>query len=226
MMNWLTTRLPAAAVLAAVTALAPVAAAEDDEDRPKKKKLIVTVEDNDEITPVEQAKKKAARRAPEVGDSEAEIKAYLRELDADVRSIQLDLRAARQGSDGDEVLRLEKELQAAKALRSDEEDRLTTKEPGLVAGGATLTALGGASLVSSLVLLVVWGFSAIDGNDEEEYGWGALGTLGFGVIGLSAGIPMVVAGNKRRPRDPDEEAFRLAPDGVRPAVGLTVRVSF
>lgn len=221
---------------------APSAAlADDDEDKPKKK-LIVTVEDNDVVAAEEEAaaredveeepapKKKKKKRvdadAPDLNSSEAEIDAYLRELDRDVRDTAADLKAAKRSDDGDEVMRLESELRYRKALLSDEKDRLTETNPGLVAGGAVLTGLGGVSLVSSLVLLVVWPLTGVDGHFDDEYGYGALGCLIGGTVGLSAGIPMIVSGARRTPRGDGgyDDAFLMPPQG--PRVGVTFGVPF
>ncbi len=218
----------AAFVFAAGLALAATPAAHADEEAPKKKKLIVTVDDNEDTTTVVK-KKKAATATPEPGASEAEIIAYIRELRKDVRSTQAELNAARASDDADSVLRLREELKEKKQFLKEEESRLYSKDSGLIAGGAVLTALGGISLVSSFVLVIVWPLTAIDGNIEDEYGWGALGCLGGGVLGLSAGIPMIVAGNKRTVTGADEfeeASWQLPTPGRGPTAGLTLRFSF
>jgi len=218
-------------VLAALAAMAPEArAGEDDEadEQPKRRGLIVTVDDTEDETAIPK-KKGGGQAAPEEGAPESEINAYLRALNKDIRDTKADLKAAQRAGDADEALRLKDELREKKILLSDEESRLTTRDPALTAVGGTLTALGSLSLVSSVVLLFVWAGTSIDGYPDDAYGWGALGTLGGGVLGLSAGIPMIVIGTRRQVRAPDD-AYQvvpeLAPGGYRPAVGLTMSLSF
>jgi hypothetical protein len=203
-----------------------------DEPPPeKKKRLIVTVEDtkpDDGEEPAKPKKKQVREAVPDESSSEAEINAYLRKLRRELRDAQADLKAAKRGDDGEEVLRLEGEVRELKETVKDEESRLTTKDGGLVAGGAVLTALGSVSLVSSLVLVFVWPLTALDGNINEEYGWGALGCFVGGAVGLAAGIPMIVTGNRRVPRGDGgdgeyeylEEGLTVLPRvGVSPALG-------
>ena len=208
------------AVVTALACLAPHAAFGDeaDEDRPAKRQMIVTVEDTQAVP---KAKPRTRHPAPPQGASEEDINAYLRALRKDVRDAQ---RVLREADDAEDEPRLKDELREKKSLLSDEENRLTTKDTGMVAGGATLTALGGASLVASLFLAIGWGLSGLDGRIDEKYGWASLGCLGGGVLGISTGIPLLIAGNTRRPREV-EEAF-LLPLPAKPAVGLTMSLSF
>jgi hypothetical protein len=161
--------------------------------------------------------------APAEGASEAEIFAYIRALKKDVRDAQRELKEAKRDGDSAEVARLTDELRDKKLTLSDEESRLTTSDPGLVAGGAVLTGLGGVSLLSGLVLLFVWPLTAIDGHVNDEYGYAALGCAAGGVVGLGAGIPMIVVGKRKEVRYPDEEAL-APPDGDY--VGLTFGGTF
>ncbi len=226
-------------------AVALPAYAEDAPEKPKKG-LVVTVEDNDVVAaeearaaaeedeeveapaPKKKKRKQQVSDAPGPDASEAEIDAYLRELNSDVRNTQADLKDAKRADDADAVYELERELRDQKDLLRDEKDRLTTTQPGLVAGGAVLTALGGVSLVSSLVLLIVWPLTGVDGHFDDEYGWGSLGCLLGGAAGLGAGIPMIVAGTRRTPRsggDYYEEAqLPSIPQG--PRVGFSFTVPF
>ena len=126
-------------------------------------------------------------------------------------------------------MRLKEELRDKKALLKDEERRLTTRDVGLIAGGGVLTGLGALSLVSSVVLIFVYAGSSIDGNPDDEYGWASLATLGGGVLGLSAGIPMIVVGSRRGPREADDvETYgrEELPSSHGPAVGLTKSLAF
>lgn len=246
MLNHRSTKTALILTLGLAASLGFAQSAHADEPAQPRKGLVVTVEDNDVVAAEEAAraadeeeeeapapKKKKKRQsdasfAPGPESSEAEIDAYLRELNADVRDTQADLKDAKRADDADEVDRLERELRDRKELLRDEKDRLTTTQPGLVAGGAVLTALGGVSLVSSLVLLVVWPLSGVDGHFDDEYGWGALGCLLGGAAGLGAGIPMIVAGTRRTPRagaDYYEEA-KLPPMPAGPRVGVTFTIPF
>ncbi len=207
----------------------PSTAWAEDPPPEKKKRLVVTVEDTkpedvEESAASKPVKAKPSRREAEVvpdeDSSEAEINAYLRRLRRDLRDAQADLKAAKRGDDGDEVLRLEGEVRELREMVKDEESRLTTKDGGLIAGGAVLTALGSVSLLSSLVLVVAWPLTAIDGNINEEYGWAALGCFVGGAVGLAAGIPMIVTGNRRVPRG-DGGDYEYVEEGltILPRVG-------
>jgi hypothetical protein len=165
---------------------------------------------------------------PAEGASETEINAYLRALKKDVRDTQIAQKQASRAGDADEAMRLKEELRDKKALLKDEESRLLSRDVGLIAGGGVLTGLGGLSLLSSLVLVCVYGLSAVDGNAEDEYGWASLATLGGGALGLGAGIPMIVIGSRKSTRGADDEyeyARPLTPGGG-PQVGLTLSLSF
>jgi hypothetical protein len=222
--------LSAALVLGVLMALPTQAHADEDDEeaeKPKRRGLIVTVEDNDDVADGPAPKKRAPFAPPVEGAPESEINAYLRELKKDVRDTQIAAKEAARAGDADEAMRLKEELRDKKALLKDETARLTTRDVGLIAGGATLTGLGCISLVSSFVLIVVYGVSAADGDADHEYGWASLGTLGGGVLGLSAGIPMIVVGSRRQVRGSEEEYARdLAPTGQKPRVGFTMSLSF
>lgn len=216
----------AAASLALVVGTATGARA-DEEAPPKKRRFVVTVEDND-APQTPKKKTSAIPTPPEAGAPEAEVVEYIRALRRDVRTTQADFNAARASDDADEVLRLREELKEKKQFLSEEESRLYPKDTGLVAGGAILTALGSASLLSSLILLIGWPISGVDGDFDDELGWASLGCLGGGVLGLGAGIPMIVTGNKRTVRGADDvdDASRgpALPRGR--TVGLTLEVRF
>ncbi len=206
------------------------------------KRMVVTVEDNATVdaeaaaqqaeSPPPRKKRKAEareQRAPDVDAPEVEIDAYLRRLSKELREAQADLRAARREDDADEVMRLDNEVRDRKELLADERDRLTTTQPGLVAGGAVLTVLGGVSLVASLALLIGWPISGVEGEINDTYGWASLGCLIGGTVGLSAGIPMISAGARRVPRGeggevPIEDAWFSPP--TAPRVGLTFTANF
>jgi hypothetical protein len=205
-------------VLAGSLALSSTAWA-DEPPPEKKKRLIVTVEDTKPDARVRDA-------VPDENASESEINAYLRKLRRDLRDAQADLKAAKRGGDdAEEIMRLDGEVRELKETLKDEESRLTTKDGGLIAGGAVLTAFGSVALLSSLVLVVAWPLTALDGNINEEYGWGALGCFVGGAVGLAAGIPMIVTGNRRVPRGDGEyeyieEGLTVLPKvGASPALG-------
>jgi hypothetical protein len=221
--------------------------AQAEESERSGKRMVVTVEDNATVDaetaaqaeraaqaespppPRKKGKKAASERPPEVDAPEVEIDAYLRRLSKELREAQADLRAARREDDADEVMRLDNEVRDRKELLADERDRLTTTQPGLVAGGAVLTVLGGVSLVASLALLIGWPISGVEGEINDTYGWASLGCLIGGTVGLSAGIPMISAGARRVPRGeggevPIEDAWFSPP--TAPRVGLTFSAAF
>jgi hypothetical protein len=204
---------------------------DDETDTPKRRGLVVTVEDNDDVdaAPPRAKKRGDSATAPDDGASESEINAYLRGLKKDVRDTQIAAKQAARAGDADEAIRLKEELRDKKAFLKDEERRLTSRDVGLIAGGGVLTGLGSLSLLSSVVLIFVYAGSSIDGNPEDEYGWASLATLGGGVLGLSAGIPMIAVGSRRGPRESDDVdtyGREQAPTGHGPAVGFTMSLSF
>lgn len=223
-------RLATVAVLGGSILLVPSSARGDDDedDAPRKKRrMIVTVEDNDAEGDAEEAEDapKKKRRAPEVGDPPEEIREYIAKLDAKVRALKAKLKSAKRSGDADRILELESDLAEAKARYESERDRLTERNVGMIAGGATLVGLGSASFVASLVLVIGWGLSAIDGNPEDEYGWASLGCLAGGVVGVAAGTPILVIGLNREPREPSEAHLRT-PARTEFATGLTMTVPF
>lgn len=220
--------LAASLSFALVVGSTGVARADDDEP-PKKRRFVVTVEDNDAAQSPKKKGTSAIPPPPEAGAPEAEVVAYIRALRKDVRATQADFNAARSSDDADEVLRLREELKEKKQFLSEEESRLYPKDTGLVAGGAILTALGSASLLSSLILLIGWPISGVDGHVDDELGWASLGCLGGGVLGLGAGIPMIVTGNKRTVRGADEvdaAALGVPPPPRGRTAGITFRITF
>lgn len=226
-------RLATIALAGGAMLLAPsTATADDEEEAPRKKRrMIVTVEDNDAEGEAEDGQEeeedapKKGRAAPNVGDPPEEIRAYLAKLDAKVRTLKAKLKSAKRSGDADRILELESDLAEAKARQEAERDRLTERNVGMIAGGATLVGLGSASFLTSFVLLVGWGLSAADGYPDDEYGWASLGCLAGGVVGIAAGTPILVIGLNREPREPEEAAF-LAPGRPDYATGLTLTVPF
>jgi hypothetical protein len=214
----------------ATLAAAPCAFADDDDERPKKRRrMIVTVEDNDEVDgedEEEEAKTKSnAPDAPDPGDPPEEIRAYLDYLKERTRSLKNRMKVARRTGNEDEEAELSGELAKAQVQYESERERLTERNTGMIAGGATLIGLGSASFLASIVLVCGWGLSGIDGNPDDEFGWGALGTLVGGFVGIGAGTPLLVIGLQRNPRSgPDSGALPPPPVGFTP--GLTVSIPF
>lgn len=223
------------AVLAlGAASFAPSSALADEDEAPRKKRrMIVTVEDNDKVDdeevgePSEEEAAPAERRAPRVGDSPDEIREYLAGLEDRVRRLKAKLKAAKRGDDADRLLEVEADLAEAKARLDAERERLTERNAGMIAGGATLIGLGSISFVASVVLVIGWGVSAVDGYPDDEWGWGSLGCLAGGVVGIAVGVPVLVGGLKREPREV-EDAMVLPPTrtGFTPGLSLTFPLSF
>ena len=215
-----------------LTFVSPSTAFGDEEEAPRKKRrMIVTVEDNDEVEDVEEGGSEeeapARRSAPRVGDSPDDIREYLAQLEQRVQRLKVKLKAAKRSDDAERMLEAEADLAEAKARLDAERDRLTERNPGMIAGGATLIGLGSVSFVASVVLVIGWGVSSIDGYPDDEWGWGALGCLAGGVVGIAVGTPVLVSGLKREPRELEEA--RTAPPtvgGFTPGLTLTFPVSF
>ncbi len=170
-------------------------------------------------------KKKKKLVAPEVGAPPDEVEAYLRKLEDRRRKLKERQKAARRSGDEEQEAALSEKLADADALYKSERDRLTERDVGMIAGGATLVGLGAASFAASLVALIGWGVSAIDGYPDDEWGWASLGCLGGGVLGISVGVPLIVIGSKREPRSP-EYAGGLPAPGAGFVPGVTLSWSF
>ena len=151
----------------------------------------------------------AAPKRPAVGDDPVEITMYLQELDDRAKDLKEQLKDARREQDWDRAAGLEAEYVEARQLYKKESGRLTSTDRGLVAGGATLVGIGGVSLLTSLGLAL-----AFAGTDDEAFGWAALATLGGGVIGVSAGGPMLSIGLEKRVRQvswrPTQDPFGVS----------------
>lgn len=159
----------------------------------KKKRKVVVVYEGDGNAP-------EPLPAAQVGDPDYEIEAYLRSLGDRVRYFKDKLKQAKRAGDFDEADALVSTVAKEKSFESSEKDRLTTNEPGLIAGGAVLTGVGSLAFVGAIIALAGWGISAIDGNSDDEWGWASLGCLVGGIVGVGAGAPMLAVGVKRHPR--------------------------
>lgn len=142
---------------------------------------------------------------PHVGASEGWIDDYLRHLRVEVDLLRYQRSIA---IHRDDRARLEEEIRDMDEHWSDEVQRLTRRDSGLIAVGSTLTGAGGALLVSSLFLgfayalsdfqLCVW--SCEDKPKDEGLRTAMVGTLVGGLLGVSAGGPDPRA--RRPPRAP------------------------
>jgi hypothetical protein len=216
----------------ATLAAAPWAFADDDEQPKKRRRMIVTVEDNEEAEGEEEEEEEAkstsksnAPDAPDPGDPPEEIRAYLDYLKERTRSLKDRMKVARRTGNESEEAELSGELAKAQVKYESERERLTERNTGMIAGGATLVGLGGASFLASIVLVCGWGLSGIDGDPDDEYGWGALGTLVGGFAGIGAGTPLLVIGLSRSPKSGPDSAS-LPPPAVGFTPGLTVSIPF
>lgn len=191
----------------ALVAVSTSAHADDEDDEviirgkgstsTKKKKKVVVVYEGDGNAP-------ESLPAPQVGDPDYEIDAYLRSLGDRVRYFKDKQKQAKRAGDFDEFDALTSTVAKEKSFEASEKDRLTTTEPGLVAGGAVLLGVGSLSLLGAIITLAGWGISALDGNSDDEWGWASLGCLLGGVVGIGAGAPMLAVGVKRHPKGPGD----------------------
>lgn len=223
-------RLPLvlAVALGGALVLSPsvVRADDDDDDAPKKKRMIVTVEDSDadeEEAEPQGRKRKRKDDPPEVGAPPAEVEMYLSELKADADMLKEKSKAAKRSGDPERAADLRLEAEEASALYKVERDRLTERNTGMIAGGGTLVGLGAASFVASFVLVIGWGLSSIDGSPNDEYGWASLGCLAGTVVGIGAGVPLIVIGSIREPKQAsDAKVTPPTPTGIGSGLKLTV----
>lgn len=164
---------------------------------------------------------------PAIGADPAEIEAYLRGLQDQFLAARDQFETARSsGTDADEDAAKERMKSAQRKFKA-ERDRLTTREDGLIAGGAVILSAGGISILTSLGFAIAYLVSGIDTNGtynpDERYGNVAWGTLIGGVVGLGVGIPMLAVGVKRSPRDPgDDYVGRASPPAPVFTPGLTM----
>ena len=161
----------------------------------------------------------AAPPPPAVGSlDEVSLEIYLEGLKERQRQIGEELRAARRRGDAARAEALREELYTAKRRYTTERDRLTTRETGLLIGGTVALGLGVGSLLASGILGLLYAVSDITGPPDDDLGRAALITLGSGVLLPSAGIPMIIIGAKREPREGPP-----GPDIVRLDAGLRLQ---
>lgn len=177
-------------------------------DAPKKKTKIIVVEGG----------KREGR--PEVGGSLTEIEVYLRSFEEKKRDLKEKLRDARRAGDWEEEVAIRDELEAVNREFKDEQARLTERNPGLIAGGATLVGLGSLSFVVGLAFSIAW---AVDDSPADGVGPAAVGGLLGGLVGIGAGAPMLAFGLRRTVRE-----ARVVPTGgpVVAETGLTLTWQF
>lgn len=138
---------------------------------------------------------------PAVGAlSEGEVFAYLEQVRSRIDAIKVKIKETR-AADYDDTA-LQEELRAANDYYKAERTRLTTTDGGMIAGGATLTAIGGVGLVAAVFCGLAYGLSnSFGGSGDDGLGTAALVTLGVGIAGLGVGIPLLAIGLRRVPRD-------------------------
>ncbi|NUP11543.1 MAG: hypothetical protein HOW73_36320 [Polyangiaceae bacterium] len=182
----------------------------------------------EKVVVVKKKKKRTRAEAPEVGDPPEEIDNYLQGLKEEIGDLKDRMKEARRNGDADEAIAIREELNERDRFYKDEQDRLTSRNTGLIAGGATLSALGGVSIVASLVLVIGYGLSAVDGNADDEYGWGSLACLGGGVALLGGGGAMIGVGMVRRPKEATDAWIQpsFGAAALAPTPGLTVTWKF
>ncbi len=140
---------------------------------------------------------------PPVGAPEPAIESYLSHLRADIRHTQGNIKQARRADQAAEAEHWAVRMAEKKVLYREERERLTERDTGLMAGGIVVTSVGGASTIASITLALVWVMSGVFGPNNDDFKTASFGTLAGGLAGLSAGIPMMLFGNQRTPRQPE-----------------------
>jgi hypothetical protein len=160
------------------------------------------------------------RPRPDVGAPPEEIRAYLDELMDAVTLARRSLREAERDEDEARIAESKLLLKNALALHGEERDRLMTRDWPSVAAGTTLVTAGGVALITAFVLGTV---QVVTPDDEPPPFPSALplGLLIAGFPTLGAGIPFIVLGAARRPRQPDAPA---STGWLAPQVGLTFQL--
>jgi len=176
--------------------------------------------------PENQANQAPAEAPPPVGSlDDADLDAYLERLHRPIDDLKARLRGARDEGEREQI---REALRVADQRYKSERDRLTTHDAGLIAGGGAMIGLGSASLVSSIVLGIVYGIESISffgtAHPDPGVGTAALACLGAGIALEGAGIPMLAVGvSHREPRTP-EGAFE--PPVRAPIAGATLIIPF
>ena len=102
--------------------------------------------------------------------------------------------------DDDDDFAERQEKARKKALRESTE----LASPGMLAGGIVMTSIGAVAMVSGLVLMVEaadTSIAGVDRPDDEMMTAGAF-LLGGGAIVFGIGLPVLVMGRKRVPKEP------------------------
>jgi len=82
----------------------------------------------------------------------------------------------------------------------------------MIAGGVTLTVLGGGGIFTGIVLLLGSVALGVGGGDEwKGYLGGGVASLGLGGLGLGIGIPLIKSGARKIVRDVPSAQMWLAP---------------
>jgi len=166
------------------------------------------------------------RAAPHIGDPPGDVEAYLRGLKDDAAASKEQYRDARHDGDDAAIDAAQERMRADDRFYASERERLTERNGGLIAGGATLIGIGGGALLTSAVMGFIYAFEDLLGTPSSTLGYAALGTLGGGFLMVGAGIPMLVIGVQRVPREVDS-AYDPPPSlGFNPTAGLTFQTTF
>lgn len=112
--------------------------------------------------------------------------------------------AATRGSEG-ELRQIELDLQATRRAYRDFEERATERNsPLMMVSGLVLSGLGGAAVITGLVLVVANHDDT--GADARDRYTVALATAAGGAVGLGVGLPLYVIGKKRVRKDLESSA--------------------
>jgi hypothetical protein len=133
--------------------------------------------------------------APAVGAPKEAIQEYFKKIAERQRAVALRLR---ESEDPEEIARLRARKASLRELNRAEENRLMDRNvPLAVVGGIVL-----AGAAASMITAVVFSSICFMFCEEEDAAPRIVGPFIGGVVGLGAGIPMLVVGVHRTPRQP------------------------
>ncbi|WP_437630184.1 hypothetical protein [Sorangium sp. So ce854] len=125
--------------------------------------------------------------------------------EARITSLERQARSAATRGSEDELRQIELDLQATRRAYRDFEELTTERNsPFMMVSGLVLSGLGGAAVITGLVLVVANHDDT--GADARDRYTVALATAAGGAVGLGVGLPLYVIGKKRVRRDIESSA--------------------
>ncbi|WP_437774755.1 hypothetical protein [Sorangium sp. So ce1097] len=125
--------------------------------------------------------------------------------EARIASLERQARSAATRGSEEALRRIELDLQAARRAYRDFEERTTERNsPFMMVSGLVLSGLGGAAVITGLVLVVANHDDT--GADARDRYTVALATAAGGAVGLGVGLPLYVIGKKRVRKDIESSA--------------------